>query len=101
MASYQELWALFTDAALAEKVAVACAVAAEKIRTEDGGTTNHANRMKWAKRAFNDPNTVKGDMQKALLAANRALTVVQITGASDTAIQDAVDAAVNVFADGE
>ncbi len=100
MATYTELNGLFNDPTLSEKVGVAIIVAADIIRAENSGTTNHANRLKWAKQVYKDPNGNRDDMLKAVLAANRTLTVAQITGASDADIQTAVNAAVDVFADG-
>jgi len=100
MATYIELRGLYGNGDLENKVEVACIVAAESIRNEDAGTTNHANRLVWAKSAFSNPNTVAVQMLMALLAANKDLTVAQIEGASDAAIQTAVDNAVDIFADG-
>jgi len=100
MATYMEIKELYNHSDLQDKVEVACIVAAETIRTEDTGTTNHANRMVWAKSAFDNPTQTRNGMLMALLAANNELTVAQITGASDATIQAKVDAAVDVFADG-
>lgn len=100
MATYAEIRDLFTDSSLRNKVSVACIVAAEAIRNEDAGTTNHANRLIWAKEAFSNPLTTSEEMLMALLAANKDETVATIQGASDAAIQARVNAAVDVFADG-
>ena len=67
---------------------------------EATGTTNHANRLKWAKKVFGDPVGQGNLMLRAVLAANNAATLSQITGASDSTIQTAVTAAVDVLADG-
>ena len=100
MATYLELRGLFSHDNLRNKIEVACIVAAEAIRNEDPGTDNHANRLAWAKRAFQNPGSVRDEMLKALLAANKDATVAAITGATDEQVQAKVDAAVNVFADG-
>ena len=100
MASYSELRQLFADGDLKNKLDVACIIAAETIRTEDAGTTNHANRLLWAKAAFSSPRSVSEQMLMALLAANKDVTVASIQAATDAAIQTKVDAAVDVFADG-
>ena len=100
MATYMELRQLFTHGELRNKVEVACIIAAETIRTEDGGTVNHANRLIWAKQVFCNPNGVRDQMLMALLAANKAATVAAIEGATDALIQEKVNAAVDVFADG-
>ena len=106
MATYSDLRQLFTDNDLGNKIDVAVIIAAEAIRVEDVGTTNHINRLLWAKAAFNNPKTVSEQMQMALLAANKDLEVGDagtpgtILGATDAQIQAKVDAAVDVFADG-
>ncbi len=100
MASYAELRSLISDSALQNKVQVACAIAADTIKDEDGGTINHTNRLLWAKRAFGSLEAVTKEMFPAVLAANKAAAVNDIANASDTAIQSNVDATVNLFADG-
>lgn len=100
MATYQELRGLFAHNELKNKVEVACIVAAETIRGEDAGVTNHTNRLLWAKAAFASPRAVAGQMMMALLAANKDAATAAITGATDSAIQTKVDAAVDLFADG-
>ena len=100
MAEYHELRELFGNDALRNKVEVACIVAAETIRGESAVTDNHANRVIWAKKAFNSPGSVRDEMLMALLAAHKDSTVPAITGASDAAVQTKVDAAIDVFADG-
>lgn len=101
MATYVELRGLINDPALKDRVSIALLVAAESIRTEDSGTANHANRVKWAKKILQDPDGNADDMLRALLAQNASLSVAQIQGVSDSALQAAVNNAVNVFADGE
>lgn len=100
MAQYIELRQLFNDSDLKNRLDVACIVAAETIRGEDVGTTNHTNRMLWAKATFSNVRSMSEKMLMALLAANKDLTTVQIQGALDSALQTKVDAAVDVFADG-
>lgn len=100
MATYAEIYSLRSNDALRTRVGVACMVAAEAIRTEDGGTANHANRLKWAKRVFEQPEDESVRMLWAVLIQNISATVAQITSATDGTIQTAVNNAVNVFADG-
>lgn len=100
MATYAELRGLFGHNELKNKIEVACIVAAETIRGEVTGVTNHANRLLWAKAAFASPKAVAGQMVMALLAANKDAATAAITGATDGAIQAKVDAAVDMFADG-
>lgn len=100
MATYNELFSLRANDDLRNRIAVACVVQAETIRTEDDGTANHANRLLWAKQVFADPIGEAARMLWAILAQNKALTVAQITAATDAQIQTAVGNAVNVFATG-
>ena len=100
MASYPELRALFSHSDLRNQIEVACIIAAESIRTEDPITDNHANRLIWAKRAFQNPNAIRNDMLMALLAANAGVEPSAITNASDATVQAKVDDAVDLFADG-
>lgn len=100
MAEYRELHELFGDRTLLDKLEAACIIAAEGIRTEEINTNNHANRLIWARKAFQSPQTTAKKMLMALLAANKAVTVDNIKQSTDVAIQANVDAAVDVFADG-
>ena len=98
MASYTELFDLRSNSPLKNKIAVACVVASEAIRTEAPATPNHADRLVWAKSVFADPEKEAQRMLMAVLAQNKDATVAQIEGATDAEIQTAVDAAVDVFA---
>jgi len=100
MATYLDLYSLRQDDDLTRKVSSAVAIAADKIRTEDPATINHANRIVWAKTAFSQPEQVAVAMMWALLAANKTMTMNQLKSASDSAIQAAVEAAIDIFADG-
>jgi hypothetical protein len=100
MATYDELYSLRNNSALKNKVEIATVIAAETIMNEDGGTTNHANRLIWASAVFANPKAEANRMFMAVLAANADQTVVQITGATDAAIQTNVDDHVDLFATG-
>ncbi len=100
MATYTELFGLYSNSDLRNRVSVACIVAAETIRAEDPGIVNHANRLLWAKQVFEQPGAAAEAMLMAVLAANKALTASQIVNATDAAIQTAVNNEVNVFATG-
>lgn len=97
MATYDELLLASENEALQKKIRVACIVAAEKVRTESTSTTNHAARVVWAKRVFENPYQESTRMIWAVLAQNKAATFAQIIGATDAIVQVAVDAAVDVF----
>ncbi len=98
MATYMELFKAQNDSDLQDKVAVAVVVAAEAIRTDASPPTNQAQRLQWAKDAMADPKVEAGRMMWAILATNKDAALSQILGASDTAIQTQVDAAVDLFA---
>ena len=100
MATYTELRDLFSNSVLLNRIQVGCLIAAEAIRTEDGATENHANRLVWAKEVFTSPKVASEQMLMAVLAANSAATVEQITGSTDETLQTKINAAVNMFADG-
>lgn len=99
MATYIELYDLMqSDAALANRISVACFIAAEAIRVESPSTANHAERLVWMKSVFANPKAESQRMLAAVLAANKDATKAQIQAATDATIQTAVNAAVNAFA---
>ena len=100
MATYSELYGLWHESDLKNKVAVAVVVAAETIQDEVDTTPNHANRLIWAREALESTASKTDPMYRIILAENKDMTVAQILGASDTAIQNAVDGAVDLFATG-
>lgn len=100
MATYAELFDLRGNSALLNRISSAIAIQSEVIRNENAATANHANRLIWAKQAFQNPEVKAREMVWAILAANAAATTAQITGATDAAILSAVAAAVDIFATG-
>lgn len=98
MATYTELLFANENPDLRLKIKVACVVAAEQIRTEATSVTNHASRVVWAKKVFENPDSEANRMTWAVLAQNRAAPLSTILSANDATVQTAVDAAVNVFA---
>ena len=101
MATYNEIYRLHNESELINKVTVACIVAAETIMGEVDTTPNHENRLTWAASVFGNPKNEAERMYWAILAANVDLTVIQITGATDSAIQTQVNAHVDLFATGQ
>lgn len=92
MATYTELRTLFSDDALRNLVQVALGIKAHAILQE---ATPSAERLSWAA-----DNLVAGESQVKqilgyLLADKRSLTIEQIKGATDAAVQTAVDAAID------
>lgn len=103
MATYAELLDIATSSSggtLQQKIKVAVVVACETIRTESAGTTNHANRLIWAINTLRDPDAAARSMVWAVLAQNAAASAATITGASDATVQSAVNAAVDLLAQG-
>lgn len=97
--TYDEMQTAFADVPLKGRVKVALIVAAEKVRLEDPRTTPRSEkRLAWAKLAFSEPDSQVPAVLWAVLAQNRALTLSAVTGATDAAIQTAVDNAVAAFA---
>lgn len=84
--------------ALLDKVTAAAMIAAEAVRTESDTTPNHANRLLWAKQAFENPVAMANRMWPAILASNASLTQTQVLNANDAGIQTAVNNAIDVFA---
>ena len=100
MATYFELLDAAQNTNLRQRIRVAIVVAAETIRTENSGTTNHANRLIWAKQAFENPESILEKMIWAVLAQNKAVAYATIIAADDSTVQTAVNAAVDIFAIG-
>lgn len=100
MATYTELFDIAVNNTLLDKMTAAVAVQADVIRQEAGATSNHANRVIWAKQAFADPRYMAQRMIWAVLAANAGQTKAAILAASDATLLGAVAASVDTFANG-
>jgi len=98
MATYTELFTLFSDSALAEKVASAVAIKADVVRADVSATTN---QKAWAGRAFANPKSEANRFLIAVLAANESSTITNIQSASDTQIQTNVDDVFQLFVDAD
>ncbi len=96
--TYLELLQAAQDQGLTNRTKVACIVAAEAIGNEINSTPNYTNRMKWAKAVFQNPAAEALPMLHAVLAKNKALTLVAILAVTDAALQSAVDSEVNTLA---
>ena len=100
MATYAELLQASSNPAVINKIRVAVVIAAEVVRTEATNVPNHTNRLLWAKQVYAHPDTEAQRMIWAVLAQNKDAALGDITGASDVAVQGAVNAAIDVFATG-
>lgn len=97
MATYLEIYILRTDVNLLNRISVAIMVACELVRTESNNVPLHQNRIAWAQQAVNDPESYATRALALLLAQNKDLTVAQIQGVSDAAIQTAVNSLINIL----
>lgn len=101
MATLAEINSIINEGgAFADKVKAQCIKTALAVAFEDPQTANHANRLKWAKSALEDPNGVYQSVMRYVIAANASETLAAITGLSDSSIQDHVNASLAVLADG-
>lgn len=105
MATYDELYELFRGGTAAinelhKRISVATIIAADNVFNESDATPNHANRLIWAKKVMEKPETYGLQLLPAVLAENKAASQAGILAATDSAIQTAVEAVVNLFADG-
>lgn len=90
MAAYSDLRNLFNASDLRNRVTTATVIAAYGLL---GGTPTAADRA-WAQEVFKNPDGRGQEVLMAVLAANKDQTTGNITGATDAAIQTAVDAVV-------
>lgn len=103
MATYAELLTIARTeigAPLRDKILVSVIVACDIIRLEAPATANHANRLIWTQNALRSPGVEAERLLWAVLAQNRAFPLAQITGADDTTVQTAVNAAIDLIAQG-
>lgn len=95
MASYTDLYDLFTDPNLKERMAVAVIVEADAIRLNGAATT----AMKgWARAALADPDRSALMALRAVIGQNSSATIAAITGATDAVLQAALHNAVPLLA---
>lgn len=97
MATYQEMYDLTHNQPLLQRVMAAVAVLAETIRGEAPTTTNHAERMRWAQGALRNVDGTARSLMWVVIAQSRTFTAAQIEGASDAAVQTAVNSAVELL----
>jgi len=100
MATLTELRNLRSDVSMLQQVEAAVMVTADTIFNESDTTTNHANRLVWAKQALENPQSKTQAVWNAVLGANKSIPVATILASSANTIQAAVDIAIDIFADG-
>ena len=94
MATYSELYALKSHDVLMHNVFVAIIKKAQSLLDL---TTPSPDQVKWANNAISNPNSMGNKILFYILAANSGLTTLQITSATDAAIQTNVNSAVDAL----
>lgn len=100
MATYQEMYDIWNNNTLIARMAIAVVDQAQVINVENPATSNHANRLLWAKQTIGDPLHMARKMSADIIVQNKAATNAQILAATDAQLLSAVAAAVDVFANG-
>jgi hypothetical protein len=100
MATYVELFTLQSDATLLQRVTSALNIASVAIFEEALSVPGHDRRVLFARSITLSTNGTAQAMLKFLLGKFSTLTVAQIQGATDAAIQTSVNDAINLFAVG-
>lgn len=98
MATFLELYALRFSENMKKRVTVAIAVAAQNILAEDGGTTNHANRVIWADEALKDAQLMAEKIMWRVLG--NASIAANGEASSDSDIQFVVNSLIDFVAVG-
>ena len=99
MATYKELFDIYSDGALLSKITIAVAKASSDVISEDPLTPNHAERLAWAQAGIKDPGPHATEMAMSVLLQNQAQTVDYIENTlSDTDLQNQVNSLINTFA---
>lgn len=97
----EQLAGIMQSSDIAGRLQGAVVLVAQAIQLESAETANHANRLKWANRAFSSPASVASAMQPAVVARYAATAIPSGLVVTDAEIQTAVADAVNTFADGQ
>lgn len=102
-ATYSDVYTLINDGPTQNRVLIACLKTAYNVNNESTGTTNHANRLAWAKATLANPVSAASNALKFVLAAhyaaNPAVDLPTLIGLlTDATLQSYVDASLGVFA---
>lgn len=97
MATLAEQRTAAEDSNLRIKVQQALIVSAQKVIDEAPATTNHANRLLWAKRLIPPPDVEIVKTLMYIIAKNNTLTLAQILAVTDAQVQAAVDGSVDAM----
>jgi len=99
MAALNEIAGLWADDGLKTKVEAGMTVIAKEVEDESDATTDHAKRLALAKSVYANPQTMREQFLRAMVAANADQDTAVILAASDTAILQAIRDAWNTFLD--
>lgn len=84
---------------LQHRVASALVIAAEDIRNESIGTTNHANRLAWAKKMLNSDTGPENEAKSWMwMIIQNATIKASGDAADDTDIQNVINSLIDFFA---
>lgn len=97
MATYAELYDLRSNSALLNRVTVAITIKAQLLIDEAAPTVDE---LAWAAAAIVNPHSKATELFNYVLAKNSTLTKAQIEAATDTAIQNQINAAVDALIPG-
>ena len=102
MATLQEIGnaAGQADGVIFIRLVGAVITAAGDIRTEDPGTSNHDNRIKWADSVSRDVRSMSQAIFHRLLQNSNVQDAIGGSAVTDAQIQTAVDGVVDEFATG-
>jgi hypothetical protein len=94
MATYAQMYDVWQSEGLRKSVVIACLKASNDILAEDPGTTNHANRIVWAKAVIQDPFLKALEMSSGVVMN----AVIQTGTYVDNDVQFVVNSLVDTFA---
>lgn len=103
MASYIDLVPLIVGnndqrTTLLNKISVAAVVAADMVRSENPSGINFDNRLTWAKKVFDDPQSVATTLLNVVLGANNDAGISAILNTSDEILFANVSGAIDTVA---
>ena len=94
MAAYIDLYTLQSNDLLRNKVAAAAVIKAQNLID---GSSPTVDQLTWSIGVLRNPLDKGQELLRYVLAANKGLSVTQITGAGDSVIQANVDTAADAL----
>ena len=101
MASYEQIASMYDNEIFMKRLAVAVVKAANAIKWEPEGTSNHANRLIWSNQVWATSGLPYGKAREMFnsVIANSTIEANGIAS-TDTQIQDAVNGLIDTYATG-